>query len=149
MNKLLRRIIIILMYRINWRKLCFLGAVITLTGLVLQSPSLPYPMTKRIIDPPDTVSSYKSLNRTFRLGEITLVSRGKKFESLPVASIFDSLNSSAKPNRAVPFGEEGEIVSLTSSRKRKIRAQIIAKPLSPPPPPPPSPPRNRTLLVSV
>ncbi|KAM7531083.1 hypothetical protein LguiB_034493 [Lonicera macranthoides] len=144
MNKLLRQIIIILVYRISWRKLFFLGAVITLTGLVLQSPLLPYPMTKRIFDPPDTVSSYKSLNRTFRLREITLVSRGKKFESLPVASVFDSLNSSAKPNRVVPVGEEGEIVSQTSSRNRKIRAQVIAKPLSPPPPH--SPPRNHTLL---
>ncbi|KAL0296276.1 UNVERIFIED_CONTAM: hypothetical protein Sradi_6679700 [Sesamum radiatum] len=62
MAKLLRKIIVLLMFRLDWRKLISIFVILTVVSVLIQISTLPYSLTELIFPPPTLVSSYKSFN---------------------------------------------------------------------------------------
>lgn len=149
MNKFLRPIIIVLLFRIGWRKLLFVGSIITFTGFVVQIYTLPYPLTIWILSPPETRLLYKSLNNNVRLSEKNSLARFEQFET-HLADPVISKNTSHELNQSVPIMEEGAKASrhrnrLARRRRRNMKPKIIATP----PPPPRKPVPHRMLVRSL
>ncbi|KAK4422905.1 putative glycosyltransferase [Sesamum alatum] len=69
MAKLLRKIVVLLMFRLDWRKLIFICAILTIVSVLIQISRLPYPLTELIFPPPISLSSYKSFNSTIYLSK--------------------------------------------------------------------------------
>ncbi|KAK3005423.1 hypothetical protein RJ639_017101 [Escallonia herrerae] len=120
MNTCLRMSIIVLMFRIDWRKFLFVGTSITLTGILLQISTLPYPLTIWIPPPPLAISSHRPFNGTTRLGETaTSLAQDGQFESVVL------LNHSAEFNQPVPVLEEGKKVSQQSIRSKAAKPEVL------------------------
>lgn len=145
MNKFLRPIIIVLLFRIGWRKLLFVGSIITFTGFVVQIYTLPYPLTIWILSPPETRLLYKSLNNNVRLSEKNSLARFEQFET-HLADPVISKNTSHELNQSVPIMEEGAKASRQRNRlARRRRRNMKPKILATPPPPPRKPVPHRLL----
>ncbi|KAK2983010.1 hypothetical protein RJ640_012885 [Escallonia rubra] len=120
MNKCLHMSIIVLMFRIDWRKLLFVGTSITLTGILLQISTLPYPLTRWTPPPPLAVSSQSPFNGTIRLSETsTSLAQDEQFESVVL------LNHSAEFNQPVRVLEEGKKVSQQSIRSKAAKPEVL------------------------
>ncbi|XAR70479.1 Xylogalacturonan beta-1,3-xylosyltransferase [Bertholletia excelsa] len=95
MNKLLRQIIIILLFRINWKKLLIFGFIITIIGVIVQIHRLPRPLALWIHSPPAAQMSNKSLNTSRHLSENIPLPQVDQFHTHlvePVASVKTSTN---------------------------------------------------------
>ncbi|XP_034680976.1 probable glycosyltransferase At5g03795 isoform X3 [Vitis riparia] len=118
---------VVLMYRINWKKLFVVVAIMTTAGMVLQTYTLPYPMATWFLPPQTMVSSYKSLNgSTVHLTETLSLESAEQFQLVPTAPVV-SLNSSTELVKSVPIVEERAQVSPRknpSSRRRRKNAKI-------------------------
>ncbi|KAL2545290.1 Exostosin family protein [Forsythia ovata] len=125
MTKLLRHIMVCLMFRIDWRKLFLIGSVLTITSVVIQISTLPYPLKEWIFPPPTTVSSFEPLNTA---------TMGDQFETVHNAPVIASLNSSTKVNELALVTKDGE----KNFRRRKQRTNTKStSTFSPPSSPPP------------
>ncbi|RVX15526.1 hypothetical protein CK203_009180 [Vitis vinifera] len=127
MKRLLQLVAVVLMYRINWKKLFVVVAIMTTAGMVLQTYTLPYPMATWFLPPQTMVSSYKSLNgSTVHLTETLSLESAEQFQLVPTAPVV-SLNSSTELVKSVPIVEERAQVSPRrnpSSRRRRKNAKI-------------------------
>ncbi|KAI3689709.1 hypothetical protein L2E82_47675 [Cichorium intybus] len=85
MNKIVRCIIIFLMFRIHRKKLLSIGVIITITLTLLQIKTLPYQLT----------TSNPSLSDTNHI-KITPVFRHKQSEAIEVVPVTNLLNSSSQ-----------------------------------------------------
>lgn len=133
MNKLLRQIVIILLFKFSWRKLLFVGSLITFAGVVVQIYTLPYPLTIWILSPPETHLLYQSLNSKMRLSEKNSLARFEQYETHLVDSVI-SKYTSQELNQSVPIMEERAKASrqrdrLARRRRRNMKPKIIATPL--------------------
>lgn len=125
MTKLLRKIIVFLMFRINWRKLFLIGSVLTISSVMIQISTLPYPLKEWIFPPPAAFSSFKPLNTT------TL---GYHFETVHNAPVIVSFNSSTKVDELVLETEDADKdVRRRMQRTDKKSTSKVSPPLSPPP----------------
>ncbi|PIN13356.1 Acetylglucosaminyltransferase EXT1/exostosin 1 [Handroanthus impetiginosus] len=84
MNKL-GKMIVVLLFRTNWRKLVFVCGVITIGSVLIQISTLFYPLSEFILPLPTSVSYYKSL----------------QLENVRDGAIVVRLNSSAKVNQSM------------------------------------------------
>ncbi|KAJ9706964.1 hypothetical protein PVL29_002098 [Vitis rotundifolia] len=127
MKRLLQLVAVVLMYRISWKKLFVVVAIMTTVGMVLQTHTLPYPMATWFLPPQTMVSSYKSLNgSTVHLTETLSLESAEQFQLVPTAPVV-SLNSSTELVKSVPIVEERAQVSPrrnSSSRTRRKNAKI-------------------------
>ncbi|KAF7131495.1 hypothetical protein RHSIM_Rhsim09G0172600 [Rhododendron simsii] len=151
MNRILRQIIIVLVFRVSWRKLLFVGSIITFAGVVVQIYTLPYPLTIWILSPPETRLLYQSLNSNMRLSEKNSLARFEQYETHLVDPVI-STNTSHELNQSVPIMEEGTKVSrqrdrIARRRRRNMKPKIIASP--PPAPRRPVPHRLLRYLRSL
>lgn len=116
-------------YRIDWAKLFFAGAIMTVAGVMLQMFTLPYPLSMWFISQP-VISWDEPLN-----GEVGLSERVTKSM---VTNVF--LSSPAELSLSVPV-EPAERLTVTErrksvSRRRRKDTKADAKlTVSPPPPP--------------
>ncbi|KAL3818239.1 hypothetical protein ACJIZ3_004144 [Penstemon smallii] len=122
MTKLFRAIIVVLMFRIDWKKLFFVCAILTIGSIVIQISSLPYPLTEWVFSPPPSILSHKSLNPTVHLGQSQSLAVDNQLETVQDGSVANPLNSTDKVNQP--------IVKRRRGRKRKKLIDIV-----PPPPP--------------
>ncbi|KAJ7944728.1 Exostosin-like [Quillaja saponaria] len=146
MRRILRRAAVILMrelfqhclgYRINWRKLFLIGAFMTISGIVFQMFTLPYPLNEWFLSQPETVLSYHSLNGTMQLGEVLNEARIEPIQLFPSTPV-SPLNSSTKLTQSVPTEPkrvEAPPRKKPVSRRRKKNSKQSEKPTPPPPPP--------------
>lgn len=132
------------LYRIDWGKLFFAGAIMTIAGVMLQMFTLPYPLSQWFLSPPLTVSSDEPINGAMELiSERVNESRVQQFQ-LVAAGPNVLLNSPVESNFLVPVELERSIVSPQTrksvSRRRRKSIKVDSKPnnITPPPPPPSS-----------
>lgn len=118
------RLIIVVLIRTNWRKMFVVGAILTICSVVIQIPSLPYPLTKWILPRTTIVSSYKHLNTATYLIENHPL-------SVQYARALASLNSFANLNRLVVISNEQQRVSPRWRRKQPMKSTMDTPP-SPP-----------------
>lgn len=155
MNKSMWHIGVILMkklvhccigYRVDWRKLLFVGVILTISGIVFQTFILPYPLHILFLSPPVKFSSYESLNGTIPLREALTEARAEQFQLVQAGPIV-SVNSSINLIESVPVEQMRTATPLrrnsTSRRRKKIKPEGNPKVLPPPSPPPP--PTRKTI----
>ncbi|MCD7450475.1 hypothetical protein HAX54_006546 [Datura stramonium] len=131
MRKLLRPIIVILLFRIDWKKLFFIGAILTLFRVVFQITSLPYPLTEWILFPPLEISSSQNLHHVMNVRELS-VRPDNQFSISQHAPLVISLNSTAGLSQRMQVPERKEQVSR--QRKRRKHVGAVEKLISPPSP---------------
>ncbi|KAL7167207.1 hypothetical protein ACSBR2_037811 [Camellia fascicularis] len=148
MNNLLKQIIIILMFRIDWRKLLLVGSIITIAGVVVQIYTLPFPLSIWILSPPETRLVYKSLNTNMHLSEETPLARFEEFENHP-ADPGGSMNTSTNLNQSASIVKDEAKVTRQRARLERRRMRIMRQKIPSPPPPPPHRPLPLHLLRHI
>ncbi|KAL3522001.1 hypothetical protein ACH5RR_014835 [Cinchona calisaya] len=117
MTKLWKQTLIVLLFRIDWRKILLCSSLLTLVSVMVQISRLPY-LSELIFSPPEVERTiYTNLNSP--------TSRNFHFAShdqlavAQVAPVNVSLNFSAKPNQSVL--EEGEVKKPSSRSRQRNR----------------------------
>ncbi|XP_010258844.1 PREDICTED: probable glycosyltransferase At5g03795 isoform X2 [Nelumbo nucifera] len=109
-------------YRIQWRKLFFVVAFITTAGAVLQTCTLPYPLTMWFFFPPVTVSSYKASVAMMQVNDTSPLARPEKFSLVPFSPAV-SLNSTVGLIQIPPVVEDDKKIPPRGNYER-IRTNI-------------------------
>ncbi|KAK4729046.1 hypothetical protein R3W88_022034 [Solanum pinnatisectum] len=120
-RKLLRKIIAILMFRIDWKKLVFIGAILTVFRIMFQISTLPYPLTEWILFPPLEISSFRNLNHEKNLRELP-VSPDIRFNLSQHAPLVVSLNSTDGLSETLQVLERREKVSRQQNSRKHVNA---------------------------
>lgn len=132
MKELIRRCV---GYNVDWRKLFFIGAILTIAGVVFQMFSLHYPLKMLFLSPHVTISSYESLNSTIPLSETLSKARAEEFQLVPAAPVV-SVNSSIKLIQSMPVEPKrvtAPVKTKSISRRRKKNIKLDDKPKLLPP----------------
>lgn len=129
------------LYRIDWRKLFFAGAIMTIVGVMLQMFTLPYPLNKWFLPPPVTLSLDEPFNGAMELiSERVNESRVQQFQVVAAVPIV-LLNSTVELNISTPVGPERLAVPPQTrnsvSRRRRKSIKVDSKPNNITPPPAP------------
>ncbi|KAL3529424.1 hypothetical protein ACH5RR_008746 [Cinchona calisaya] len=115
MTKLWQQIFIVLLFRIDWRKLLLCSSLLTLVSVMVQISRLPY-LSKLTFSPPEVESTiYTNLSsprsRNFHFGS---------HDQLAVAQVAPAnVSFTAKPNQSVL--EEGEVKKPSSWTRQRNR----------------------------
>ncbi|XP_043716558.1 probable glycosyltransferase At5g03795 isoform X1 [Telopea speciosissima] len=131
-------------YKINWRKLFFIAAIMTTVGAVLQTFTLPNPIAIWFLLPPPTVSSYKALNVSGQVNEGPPLSRIEQISSLSISPATTTPNSTGSI-KSVPSMEKSSKDSRIRNSRRRRRKNVkkgksdIPEVAPPPPRTDPSP----------
>lgn len=128
-------------YKINWTKVCLVGAILTVGGIALQMSILPYPLHTWFISRPATVILYESMEETVELKE-THKNSTERLQLIPLNSVV-SHNATDQMVQLVSVNQEKETAPKRrkSSRRRK-HAKLKEKPIVLTPPPPPRRPSS-------
>ncbi|GKV38017.1 hypothetical protein SLEP1_g45975 [Rubroshorea leprosula] len=138
MRRLLQRVAISLMKeliwcvawrRIDWRKLFFAGAIMTVAGVLLPTFVLTYPMW--FLSSPVVTSSHQPLNGSMHLSKTLTEARFEQFQLVPASPIV-SLNST-QVTQPLPFKKER--TRTRRYRRKKRKTKINDEPTVIPPPP--------------
>ncbi|KAF3660488.1 putative DNA mismatch repair protein MSH4-like [Capsicum annuum] len=135
MRKFLRRIIVVLLFRVSWKKLFVIGTILTVFRIIFQIYSLPNPLTGWIISPPLVVSSYQRANDGKNSRELSVTSDNqlKKSKHLPAVV---SVNSTARNSREVSVTSDNKLkmnkhlagfVSLNSTARTNRSMQVLQR----------------------
>lgn len=136
MKELIRRCV---RYRVDRKKICYVGAILTIVGLVFQMFSFPYSLNVWFLTPPVTISSYVSFNGTISLNEVLSEARAEQIQ-LVAAAPFVSANSSTKLIQPMP-DEPKRVMnpvrrkSKPTRKKKNVKVGGKSEVLPPPPPP--------------
>ena len=123
MNKLLIRLIVFFVYKIDWKKLLLVGAIILTLGLILQITLLPFPLSTWLHSPLLYISTPKSSSAPIQLS----LQHGKYW----------SLHQIAMP---APLNASSELTkNVRASRRKRRRNREYELQVPPPPPTPPTP----------
>lgn len=109
------------MFRIDWKKLVFIGAILTVFRIMFQISTLPYPLTEWILFPPSEISSSRYLNHEKNLRELP-ASQDMRFNLSQHAPLVVSLNSTDRLNETQQVLERRQQVS----RQQKSRKHVDA-----------------------
>lgn len=131
MSKLIRTIVVFLMFKIDWRKLFLVCSIFTIGSVLIQISSLPYPLTDWISPPNIAISSYKPLNSAIHLGHSHPLAVGLPLETVQDAPRVFSLNPSVTLNQSTVITKRERRLS----RRRKGRNRVKSSTLVPPSPP--------------
>ncbi|KAI3468977.1 hypothetical protein Pfo_025640 [Paulownia fortunei] len=132
MTKLLRMIVVFLMFRIDWRKLFIVCSILMIGSVLIQISSLPYPLTEWISPPHPAISSYKPLNTAVHLGKSHSLAVGVQLETVRDALMVVSLNSSAKLNQSMVISKKEKKVSKRRRRSNSVKSITMVSPPSSP-----------------
>ncbi|KAL9167205.1 hypothetical protein ABFS82_05G080000 [Erythranthe guttata] len=101
MIKLLRRILVVSMFKIDWKKLFFIFGIFTVFNVLIQVSTVPNPLVGWIFQPRDQFFSFKSQNNIVLSGETShLLGVDSHHENLRDTPLVVTLNSSAKVNQS-------------------------------------------------
>lgn len=132
MSKFWRQIFIILLFRLDWRKVFFVGAIITIAGVLFQISSLPYPFLLTL-SPSVPVLTYEPLDRTTTLSEITAPRHKDNFDAARVGPRIILLNTAAELNQSRSVVDVGTKFPRTSGRIKESKLKVLVTPPLPPP----------------
>ncbi|CAI9095745.1 OLC1v1031745C1 [Oldenlandia corymbosa var. corymbosa] len=120
MTKLWRQITVILLFRVDWRKLLLFSSLLTIVSFVVQISRLPYPL-RELVFPSSaiTTSTYKNINRV--TSENTHSAPGVHLATLQITPVNISQNFSAKTNQT-----EVKVDNVVSSRSRQINRTVAS-----------------------
>ncbi|KAL7150051.1 hypothetical protein ABFS83_05G082200 [Erythranthe nasuta] len=127
MIKLLRRILVISMFKIDWKKLFFIFGIFTVFNVLIQVSTIPNPLVGWIFQPQDQFYSFKSHNNIVLSGETShWLGVDNHPENLRDTPLVVTLNSSAKVNQSsvVPSSPLKE----KKESKQRRRYQLPLKP---------------------
>ncbi|KAI9397784.1 hypothetical protein POPTR_003G079000v4 [Populus trichocarpa] len=132
--------------KVDWRKLLFLGVVMTIVGVLVPTYAFPHTVNMWFLSPPLAVSSYVSLNGSMQLREALTEARVQQFPPVSAASVLS-------PNTTVPSKNKRAKVSRTRNsvlkrRKKKSKENDESKVVLPPPRSP-IPPRMQRFIWSL
>ncbi|KAB5564105.1 hypothetical protein DKX38_004159 [Salix brachista] len=132
--------------KVDWRKLLFLGVVMTIFGILVPTFAFPHTVNMWFLSPPLAVSSYVSLNGSMQLREALTEARAQQFPPVSAASVLS-------PNTTVPSKNKRAKVSRTRNsvlkrRKKKSKENDESKVVLPPPRSP-IPPRKQRFIWSL
>lgn len=136
MKELIRRCV---RCRVDRKKICYVGAILTIVGLVFQMFSFPYSLNVWFLTPPVTISSYVSFNGTISLNEVLSEARAEQIQLVAAAPIV-SANSSTKLIQPMP-DEPKRVMnpvrrkSKPTRKKKNVKVGGKSEVLPPPPPP--------------
>ncbi|KAJ8552675.1 hypothetical protein K7X08_020068 [Anisodus acutangulus] len=116
---------------IDWKKLFFIGVILTAFRVMFQMSTLPYPPAEWILFPPSEISSSGNLNHEKNLRELP-VSTDNRFSISQHAPLVVSLNSIDGLSQKMQVLERLEQVSR--QRKRRKHVNVVDKVISPPSP---------------
>ncbi|XP_043693791.1 probable glycosyltransferase At5g03795 [Telopea speciosissima] len=123
-------------YRSNCSKLFLIAAVVTTAGAVLQTCTLPNPLTIWFLLPSVTVSSYKALNDTEQVNQAPPRERVEQFSLFPVSSTTTRNFTGLK--QLVPSAEkslkDSPIINSTSKERKDVKGISDEPEVAPPPP---------------
>lgn len=125
-------------YKIDWTKVCVLGAILTVGGIALQMLILPYPLHTWFISRPATVTFYDSMEETVQLNESHRYST-ERLQSTPSKSIVSD-NATDQMVQLVSVNQERETSPKrrkSSRRRKRAKLKLKEKPIVLTPPPPP------------
>lgn len=121
--KLLRVCIVVLLFRIDWRKLIVACSILMIVSVLIQISKLPYPLTEKNSPPHSEILSYNPLNSAVHLDKSRSLAVGVQLESVRDAQAKVSLNSSSKldrsmvvPNKEIKASRQRRSNSVNSSR---------------------------------
>lgn len=120
-RKLLRKIIAFLLFRIDWKKLFFTSAILTVFRVMFQISTLPSPLTEWILFPPSEISSSRNLNHEKNLRELP-VSPDNQYSLSQHAPVVVSLNSTDGLSQRMQVLERQEQVSRQWKRRKHVNA---------------------------
>lgn len=132
MNKPLKRLIVLLIYKSDWRKLFISLAILTIIGIVLQISLLSFPLSTWLHSPLVRVSNAKNFSNSLQLRL-----RHEKYWPLHQISAPVPLNSSSGLIKGVYTVER----KRRRRRKHEDELQILV-----PPPTPKTPPTSLQVL---
>lgn len=132
MSKFWRQIFIILLFRLDWRKVFFVGAIITIAGVLFQISSLPYPFLLTP-SPSIPVLAYKPLDRTTTFSEITALRHKDNFDAARFGPRIILLNTDAELNQSRTAVDVGTKFLRTSGRIKETKLKVLVTPPLPPP----------------
>lgn len=116
MINLLRKVFVVLILLIDWKKLLFMSSILSVGSIFVQTSRLPYPLYKWVFSSSTVVTYQNAISEDF---PITLIKRLGVIQVDP--AVRGSPNSSARPNHST-LGTEGENLS-NMKRQRKKRSQ--------------------------
>lgn len=139
-------------YRIEWRRLFLMGAIMTAAGVVLQMFTLPYPLNVWFLSMPVTVTTTTTTTTTSGESNSTMKLRERVIESRVEHSRIVSAAPSVLLNSRTELSEtviepdtssplEPQIKAPTRQTRKSVsrrrKKNIKVKKVLPPPPPPP------------
>lgn len=129
MRKLLRQMIVILLFRIDWKKLFFIGAILSVFRVVFHIPALPYPLTGWTLFPPLEISSSRHSNHEKNLRELP-ASPDNMFSINQHAPLVVPLNSTDELSQRMQVLERREQVPRQRNRRKHVNAvdKVISLP---------------------
>ncbi|XP_060179938.1 probable glycosyltransferase At5g25310 [Lycium barbarum] len=128
MRKLLQPIIVVLLFRIDWKKLFFIGVILTIFRVMFQISTLPYPLTEWILFSPSEISSSGNLNHVKNIRELP-VNTDNRFSISQHAPLVVSLSSADGLSQKMQVLERRE--QVTRQRQRRKHVNIVDKVISP------------------
>lgn len=128
--KLLRVCIVVLLYRIDWRKLIVACSILMIVSVLIQISKLPYPLTEKNSSPHSEISSHNPLSTAVNLDNIRSLAVSVQLESIRDAQTNVSLNSSAKLGRSLVVPNK-EIKASRQRRNNSVNSSRLPPPFLP------------------
>lgn len=126
MTKLLRLLVVFLLFRIDWRKLIVACSVFMTVSVLIQLSKLPYPLIGNDSPPKSAISLYNPMNTSVNLDK----SRSLAVDDVQLKSVQDQvlLNSSTKLDRSLIMHSK----KTRASQQRKKSNSVNLFRISPP-----------------
>lgn len=144
MINLLRKVFVVLILLIDWKKLLFMSSILSVGSIFVQTSRLPYPLYNWVFSSSTVVTYHNAISED---SPVTLI---KRLGVIQVDPVRVSLNSSARPNHST-LGTEGENLSNMKRQRKKRSQRKHGKPIDiiNSPPSPHYVNMSKDLLVSV
>lgn len=118
---------IFMLFRLKWRRLFFIGVVITTAGILRLLTLLPYPLTLSNLSPSLTYLAHKPLNRTTALIYNTALRTNDTLATSKVGTQIVLLKNAAELNQS-KIVVDGETNLTNTSDETKTKEKVLTKP---------------------
>lgn len=129
MTKLLRLLVVFLLFRIDWRKLIVACSVFMTVSVLIQISKLPYPLIGNDYPPNSAISLYNPMNTSVNLDK----SRSLAVDDVQLKSVQDQvlLNSSTKLDRSLIMHSKKPRASQQRKKSNSVNLFRISPPSLP------------------
>ena len=125
------KILIFLLFRLNWRRLFFVGVIFTTAGIFLILASLPYPLTLWNLSPSLKYLAHQPLDRTTVFIYKTALRASDKLATSNVGTKVVSLKNAAETNQSKIVIDGETVLNATSDENMETKEKVLTKPRVP------------------